>query len=114
MMRPLIVQPNPSRGIIKAAQMLTDNNAVAGFALGQNSPNPFSTSTVIPFTIPYDTHVSLKLYNYMGVEVKILIDANLTAGTQSIVLTSTNLSKGIYYYQLKAGLFSSTKILIIN
>ena len=115
MMRPINVQPNPSRTLLSPPPVMADNNiALAGFALEQNAPNPFSNSTAITFTIPYDTHVSLKLFNYMGVEVRTLVDANLGAGTQSVILTSANLSKGIYYYQLKAGLFISTKILIIN
>ena len=115
MMRPINVQPNPSRALLSPPPVMADNNiALAGFALEQNAPNPFSNSTAITFTIPYDTHVSLKLFNYMGVEVRTLVDANLGAGTQSVILTSANLSKGIYYYQLKAGLFISTKILIIN
>ena len=114
MMRPLNVQPNPSRGIIKSAQMLADINPVAGFALEQNAPNPFSNSTQISFTIPYDIHVTLKLYNYLGVEVKTLVDADLTTGTRTIELTSDNLTRGVYYYQLKAGSFKSTKALIIN
>ena len=112
MMRPISVQPNPSRGIVKAVQLLTENNPLAGFALEQNAPNPFSISTSIGFKIPYDCHASLKLYNYMGVEVKTLVNADLTAGTQSVVLTSANLPKGIYLYQMRAGLFVSTKILI--
>jgi spore coat protein A, manganese oxidase len=114
MMRPLNVQPNPSRGIIKAGQILTDNNPVAGFALEQNSPNPFSTSTTIKFTIPNDSHVTLKLYNLMGMEVRTLVDADLSPGTQTIVLTSAGLTKGAYLYQMKSGVFMATKILIIN
>jgi len=114
MMRPMNVQSNISRNLSFTAQTLADTNPIDGFSLEQNFPNPFSTSTLISFTIPYDSHVSLKLYNYLGVEVKTLVDADLTAGTQTIELTSANLSKGTYYYKLRAGLFTATKVLIIN
>jgi spore coat protein A, manganese oxidase len=114
MMRPMNVSPNPSRGIISAYQNLSDNNLIAGFDLSQNSPNPFSTSTAIMYTVPYDTHVTIKLYNVIGVEVRTLVDVNTSAGTQSLVLTSAGLNKGLYYYQMKAGLFSQTRVLIIN
>jgi spore coat protein A len=114
MMRPLNVQPSPSRGFFKSSENLTDNSALEGFALEQNSPNPFTGLTTISFTIPYDSHVSLKIYNISGVEVKTLVDADLVTGTQSIVLSSANLPKGTYLYQMKAGLFTSTKTLIIN
>jgi hypothetical protein len=66
------------------------------------------------YTIPYNTHVTIKLYNVIGIEVKTLVDANIPAGTQSLVLTSAGLNKGLYYYQMKAGLFSQTRVLIIN
>jgi hypothetical protein len=114
MMRPMNVLPNPSRGIVSAYKNLSDNNPVAGFNLSQNSPNPFSTSTAIMYTIPYDSRVTIKLYNVIGIEVKTLVDANIPAGTQSLVLTTAGLNKGLYYYQMKAGLFSQTRVLIIN
>jgi hypothetical protein len=38
----------------------------------------------------------------------------MPAGNHSIILTSNNLPKGIYFYQLKAGLFEATKTLVIN
>jgi hypothetical protein len=108
------VLPNPSRGIVSAYKNLSDNNPVAGFNLSQNSPNPFSNSTAIMYTIPSDMHVTIKLYNVIGIEVKTLINANIAAGTQSLVLSSAGLNKGLYYYQMKAGLFSQTRVLIIN
>ena len=114
MMRPMNVISNTSRTEYRTDQTSTDNNLFDGFSLEQNVPNPFSASTSISFTIPYDTHVSLKLYNSLGVEVKTLVDADVTAGTQTFELTSANLRKGVYYYQLKAGLFSSVKELIVN
>lgn len=114
MMRPLNVQPNPSRKIFGPPNSLSDINPKAGFVLEQNIPNPFSSSTTIGFTIPYDSHVTLKLINYMGVEIKTLLDADLGAGTQSVELTSGGLSKGTYFYQLKAGLFTLTKTLVVN
>jgi FtsP/CotA-like multicopper oxidase with cupredoxin domain len=114
MMRPINVQPNPSRKYYKSDQIIADNTAVEGFALEQNTPNPFSTETEIKFTIPYDCHVQLKVFNYMGVEIKTLIDADALKGNQIVRLSSVNLSSGTYFYQLKAGLFTSTKTFIIN
>jgi hypothetical protein len=115
MMRPLNVLPNPSRGFFPPPPATTaDNSAVDGFALEQNSPNPFTNSTRISFTVPYDSHVSIKLFNLSGAEVKTLVDADLVTGSQSIVLNSANLPKGTYLYQMKSGVFISTKTLIIN
>ncbi len=117
MMRPLNVQANPTRQSLlfassKAAPV--ENNLLDGFTLGQNSPNPFSSETEIRFSIPYDCHVQLKLFTLAGVEVSTLIDADALAGEQIARISAGNLSNGMYIYQLKAGLFMSTRTLIIN
>jgi hypothetical protein len=114
MMRPMLVQSNISRSLSLTAQTLADTNPVDGFILEQNTPNPFATSTDIRFSIPYDCQVQLKLFSSTGVEIKSLLDANMSAGTYTVVLTSENLSSGIYFYQLKAGPFIATKTLIIS
>jgi len=114
MMRPMVLQSNISRSLSLTAQTLADTNPVDGFILEQNTPNPFTTSTEIRFSIPYDCQVQLKLFNSLGVEVSSLVDANLPASSQSVILTADNLSTGIYFYQLKAGPFIATRTLIIN
>lgn len=126
MMRPMNVQPNPFRpsgpdpviadykiSSISDQNIAGNNTTSEGFALEQNFPNPFSTETEIKFRIPEDSHVQLKLFNYMGAEVKTLIDSNAPAGNQTVKLYNDNLPGGIYYYQIKTGNFSSTKKLII-
>jgi spore coat protein A len=115
MMRPMEVQPNPSRRIFKSAEITPENiTAVEGFSLEQNYPNPFSGETEIRFSIPSDCHVQLKLYNYLGIELRTVIDADLPAGNQTVRLSSDNLSSGTYIYQLKAGSLTATKTLIIR
>ncbi|HAH25411.1 MAG TPA: bilirubin oxidase [Prolixibacteraceae bacterium] len=116
MMRPLQVQPNPSRNIFKSAEIASVNptSVVEGFELGQNFPNPFNSETVIQFRLPEDSRVQLKLYNYLGEEVKTLLDAHAKAGNQTIRLSTENLANGIYFYQLNAGTYSSTKKLEVS
>jgi spore coat protein A len=115
MMRPLNVQPNPVRNHFKSEEIANNNLIkVEGFTLGQNSPNPFNGETEIKFSIPNDCHVTLKLFNYIGVELKTIIDADVPAGPQTVRLSSDNLPSGTYFYQLKAGSLVATKTLIIR
>lgn len=58
-------------------------------ALNQNYPNPFVGSTTIPFSVSRDQHVVLKVYDYYGIEVATLIDADLPAGEHSVPFTVT-------------------------
>ena len=70
--------------------------------------------TEITFRIPEDMHVQLKLFNSLGAEVSTLIDADAKAGNQTVNLSIGNLTNGVYFYNLKAGNFSSTKKLIVS
>jgi len=83
-------------------------------SLGQNYPNPFNPSTTISYTISRDCHVTLKLYNICGQLVATIVDEYQQAGSYSKYFDGGDrLSRGIYYYQLKAGNFVDTKRMAI-
>jgi hypothetical protein len=83
------------------------------FYLGQNYPNPFNPSTNIKYSIPQDENVTLKVYDILGKEVTTLVNEYQQAGSFDVVFNGSNLSSGVYYYQLKAGNFVSTKKMIL-
>ncbi|MFC1525552.1 LamG-like jellyroll fold domain-containing protein [Candidatus Latescibacterota bacterium] len=77
------------------------------FALHQNHPNPFNPSTHIQFDMPLATHVSLKIYNTLGQEVRDLIDSVVPAGHKEVVWDGNDnagvrVSSGIYFVRFKA------------
>ncbi|MFB0526093.1 MAG: T9SS type A sorting domain-containing protein [bacterium] len=83
-------------------------------SLGQNYPNPFNPSTTINYIISQDCHVTLKLYNICGQLVATLVDEYQQAGPYSKYFDGGDkLSRGIYYYQLKAGDFVDTRRMVI-
>jgi len=82
--------------------------------LHQNYPNPFNPATTIKYSIPNDCHVTLKLYNVIGGLVATLVNKYQTAGEHSVYYDGgERLSRGIYYYQLKAGSSVSTKRMVV-
>ncbi len=93
------------------------------FSLSQNYPNPFNPTTKIKFTIPVETghapslRISLKVYDILGKEVATLVNEEKPAGNYEIEFDGSNLSSGVYFYQLStyggAGNFIETKKLII-
>jgi len=96
------------------------NVTVTSFTLHQNYPNPFNPSTRIKFTIPIVKknrdeflHTILKVYDTMGNEVTTLINEQLAAGEHEAKFDASNLSSGIYFYQLTAGNFIETKKMIL-
>lgn len=107
------VQTNPGESTTET----TDEGDTAGSSkssLGQNYPNPFNPSTTIEYTISQDCHVTLKLYNICGQLVATIIDEYQWAGPHTEHFDGgEKLSRGIYYYQLKAGDFVDTKRMVI-
>ena len=91
-----------------------DNNKIpAQFALEQNYPNPFNPITKISWQSPSAGHQTLNVYDVLGNEVITLVDEFRNAGTYEIDFNGSKLSSGVYFYQLKAGDFISTKKMIL-
>lgn len=82
------------------------------FKLYQNFPNPFNPSTKVSFTLPSAGFVSLKVYDALGREVRILVNEEKPAGDYDITFFAENLASGIYFYELRSGDFISTKKMI--
>lgn len=79
------------------------------FVLSQNYPNPFNPTTEIKYAIAEPGRVTLKVYNMLGQEIVTLFDGRRAAGNYSAFFDGTELSSGVYLYQLKAKGFVNTK-----
>ena len=89
------------------------NTTVNNYSLYQNYPNPFNPSTTITWQMPESGNVTLKIYDVLGREITTLINEELTVGKHETVFDASQLSSGIYFYQLKAGSFVQTKKMIL-
>lgn len=85
------------------------------YALFNNYPNPFNPSTVISYQLPENSFVILKVFDVLGNEVESLVNEYQTAGVKTITLDlrEKEFSSGIYFYQLKAGIFCQTKKMLL-
>jgi|WetSurMetagenome_2_1015567.scaffolds.fasta_scaffold34803_2 hypothetical protein len=83
------------------------------FSLSQNFPNPFNPSTTIKYTTSSRQFVALKVYDVLGNEVSTLVDEEKSAGNYEVAFNAKHLSSGVYFYQLKAGEFISTKKMVL-
>jgi hypothetical protein len=82
--------------------------------LGQNYPNPFNPATTINYYVDQDCHVAMKLYNIRGQLVAVIVDEYQSSGQHSVYFDGgEKLSRGIYYYQMKAGKYTDTKRMVI-
>lgn len=98
-------------------QLVTDvedeNKLPTEFSLLQNYPNPFNPVTTIQFSIPRRSNVALKVYDVLGNEAATLVDEEKETGVYSINFDASNLTSGIYFYQLTSESFTATKKLTL-
>ena len=98
------------------------------FKLHQNYPNPFMPTqgfhsgsfkiTNIRYQLAQRINVSLKIYNYLGQEIKTLVDSEHMQGSYSAFWDGRDdngnyVLPGIYLYRVIAGDFVKTKRMII-
>lgn len=89
------------------------NNVPYEFNLNQNYPNPFNPRTTIEYSIPKQSHVSIKVYDLLGREVITLVDEEKPVGNYSVKFEGSILQSGVYFYQLKSGSYSQTRKLLL-
>ena len=91
-----------------------DGDAIPNsFSLTQNYPNPFNPTTVINFTIPKASNVTLSVYNMLGQEVATLVNEQKPAGVYKATFDASQLASGVYVYTLKAGNFIASKKMML-
>ncbi|MDX1420368.1 MAG: T9SS type A sorting domain-containing protein [Rubricoccaceae bacterium] len=67
------------------------------------SPNPFARQTTISYEVAAAADVRLAVYDVLGREVAVLVDARQEAGTHSAVFNASDLAAGTYVYRLQVG-----------
>lgn len=85
----------------------------SGIGLHHNYPNPFNPSTVIRFGLPAAMHVQLRVFDLMGREVALLLDAGRSSGIHDVVFDAGMLSGGVYIVELYAGGMRSTRKIML-
>jgi hypothetical protein len=116
------IQYEKTDGLPKATiQELSFNGetVIKDYDLFQNYPNPFNPSTVISYQLPNDSKVTLKLYDVLGKEITTLVNEYKGAGKYSVEFSAgscgnaANLPSGIYFYELRANDFVTSKKMIL-
>jgi len=106
-------------GVVSTAVREERNDGVPqDFALTQNFPNPFNSSTEIHFSLPTDGRATLSVYNLLGQKVAALMDESREAGSYTAVWKGLDdrghrLASGVYLYSLQVGDWSLTRKLVL-
>ncbi|HEU4366467.1 MAG TPA: FlgD immunoglobulin-like domain containing protein [Candidatus Krumholzibacteria bacterium] len=102
------------------SQVVTVTMADYALALGQNHPNPFNPTTVIPYTLSGRTpaRVRLLILDVSGRVVRTLVDAVQAGGSREVVWDGRDdrggpVSSGVYFYVLDADRKRLTRKLVL-
>lgn len=80
----------------------TDNNRLCKSTFNNHlavkiSPNPVSSNLKLEYVVPQKSQIEIKLFDYSGREIKVLLNSQLEAGYHQLDLNVLNLSTGIYF-----------------
>lgn len=95
-------------------------SAGQGFVLLQNTPNPFSTTTLIKYALPpglkdQRVRVQLTVFDLTGTQVAQLVDEEKVYGTYDIRWNASGLPSGVYICRMVAGgVVVSKKMVVVR
>jgi len=102
-----------SNGDLLDVQLSFNGNTANGFALYQNTPNPFKGQTTIGFNLPEAGAATLTITDISG-KVISMIERDFAKGYNEIRINSSELpATGVLYYTLKSATETATKKMVI-
>ena len=83
------------------------------YGLNDNYPNPFNPTTKIGYQIPQEGFVSIRVIDALGREVASLVNQTQKPGNYTVQFNASNLSSGVYFYQMKVNDYTSIKKMML-
>ncbi len=87
--------------IARSVSVVPEPDREATFQLGQNYPNPATSITWIPFTLPRPASVKVNVFDILGRHVARMVEGEYPGGSHQISFNPGNLSAGAYLYRLE-------------
>jgi photosystem II stability/assembly factor-like uncharacterized protein len=75
----------------------------ADFRLEPNRPDPFQRSTMISYSLPQASHVTLVIYDVTGRPAETLVNESQQPGMHQVHWNGRDNPGSVYFYRLKAG-----------
>ncbi|MFZ1080626.1 MAG: T9SS type A sorting domain-containing protein [Candidatus Kryptoniota bacterium] len=110
---------DPTTGQMPNFNMEQSTNGSVASAPAQNGllgnyPNPFNPSTNISYNLSTSGHVTLKVYDILGREVRGLVDEDELVGYHNVLFDASRLASGVYFYRLTAPGIMVTKKMVVT
>lgn len=105
----------PTPGVSNYPVFVEDETLPAGYSLGRNYPNPFSSGSVsgssttsVDYTIKEAGELSLRVYNSLGEEVAVLAEGFTQPGKYTALFEAADLPSGVYFLRMAVNGYSQT------
>jgi len=96
-------------------QIKIPNDTNSKFYLKRVIPNPIGTNgATLEYGIGFDCKVTITIYDISGNIIFIPIDENQIAGSHKRMISTKELSSGVYYLEMKAGPFKESKKVVVE
>ncbi|MFH1312463.1 MAG: endonuclease [Candidatus Eisenbacteria bacterium] len=110
---PFIDRPEFATHLYVTAGVEGDPTGTLVAGISRVYPNPFNPSTTIRYSVPETAFVTVALYDVLGKEVAKVVDARVEAGGHMCTLEAGDLSDGVYFLRLQAGVHSDTQKIVV-
>jgi hypothetical protein len=91
-----------------------EGTVATDFVLHQNFPNPFNPSTLLRYSIPVTSHVSVIVYDALGRPVETLYNGPQAAGSYALQFDGANRPSGTYTAVLRAGTHTASIRMLLS
>jgi len=88
-------------------------NTPKEFNLDTAYPNPFNPVTNINFTLPFESGVTLEVYDMQGRIIELLVSGDMKPGYHSVIWNADKHSSGVYFVKMIAGEYVNTQKLML-
>ncbi len=89
------------------------NVTPAEFSLAPIYPNPFNATATLTFSVPFETHVRLDVFNLLGQRVAEVMAGEATTGVHRVQWSANDLPSGVYLVRLQAQDFVQTQKVVL-
>ncbi len=88
-------------------------NTPREFNLDTAYPNPFNPITNINFTLPFESGITLEVYDMQGRIIEVLVSGDMKPGYHSVIWNADSHSSGVYFVKMVAGEYVNTQKLML-
>ena len=75
--------------------------------------NPFQSKSGLEYAVAQAGHVTVDVYNLLGIKVAVLVDKQLPAGIHEIAWNATDQADGVYVWRIRQGSHVQTRTVLL-